>query len=101
MLADVLVQHKAVFTEELGTAHGVATKIHVDPQAPPCFCNACSITYALRDKITRELECLEKQGTIDPPTVCLSVCLPVCMPIYMSHVLLVLLVPLVLFCACN
>ena len=65
-LANVLDQHADVFAEGLGTARGITAKIHVDPQAPPRFCKARPIPYALRDKVTRELERLEKASIIEP-----------------------------------
>ena len=65
-LANVLDQHADVFAEGLGTARGITAKIHVDPQAPPRFCKASPIPYALRDKVTRELERLEKASIIEP-----------------------------------
>jgi hypothetical protein len=65
-LQSILEQHKDVFKSELGTLNGVEAKIHIDPQAKPIFYKARTVPLALRQKVERELERLEKQGVIEP-----------------------------------
>ena len=54
-----------VFQEGLGTLKGFKAKIYVDPATPPKFNPARSVPFALRDKVEKELERLQKEGTID------------------------------------
>ena len=65
-LADVLESHKDVFNDTLGLIKGTAAKLHVDPSIPPRFCPARSVPYALRDKVSQELDRLEQLGIIEP-----------------------------------
>ena len=44
----------------------VKAKIYVDAKARPRFCKPRSVPFALRDKVNRELERLEKEGVIQP-----------------------------------
>jgi len=64
-LADVLESHEDVFNDTLGLIKGTAAKLHVDPSIPPQFCPARSVPYALRDKVSQELDRLEQLGIID------------------------------------
>ena len=57
---------KAVFKEGLGKLKGYEAKIHVDPEDTPRFCKARPVPYSLRGKVEEELECLEKEGIIEP-----------------------------------
>ena len=45
---------------------GVMAKIHVDPQACPRFCKPRSVPFAMKEKVEEELECLLKEGIIEP-----------------------------------
>ena len=65
-LQDVLEAYSEVFEEELGTVKGVFTKIHVADTAIPKFHKARSVPFALRGKVEKELERLQKQGIIEP-----------------------------------
>ena len=65
-LQDVLEAYSEVFEEELGTVEGVFAKIHVADTAVPKFHKARSVPFALREKVEKELERLQKQGVIEP-----------------------------------
>ena len=65
-LSDVLESHEDVFKDTLGLIKGTAAKLHVDPSIPPRFCPARSVPYALRDKVSQELDRLEQLGIIEP-----------------------------------
>ena len=62
----LLENYTEVFTEELGTLRGYTAKIHVDPKAAPVFCKPCVVLYAIREKVEEELECLQREGVIEP-----------------------------------
>lgn len=51
-----------MFQEGLGTSKG----FYVDPDTPPGFNPARSVPFTLRDKVDKELERLQKEGTIEP-----------------------------------
>ncbi len=64
---DCLVhKYSELFEESLGTLKGTTAKIHVDPAATPVFCKARPVPYALRDRIEKDLDRLQKAGTIEP-----------------------------------
>ena len=65
-LEGVLEAHKEVFKDTLGLIKRTAAKLHVDPSVPPHFCQARSVPYALRDKVTQELDRLEQLVIIEP-----------------------------------
>ena len=65
-LSDVLTAHPEVFKEELGLVKGVEAKITVDPSATPRFYRPRPVPYALRPRVEKELERLERQGIIEP-----------------------------------
>ena len=65
-LKSMLESHATLFNEELGLMKGRTAKLHVDPAVPPRFCQACTVPYALRDKVTQELDRLERLGIIEP-----------------------------------
>ena len=52
--------------EGLGTLKNFQAKIHIDPAAPPRFCNARTVPYAIRVKVGGELECLVLAGILKP-----------------------------------
>ena len=62
---NVLNKYDDLFTEELGELKGVTAKIYVDPSTKPIFCKARSVPYTMKPKIEKELDRLEKQGTIE------------------------------------
>ena len=55
-----------MFQDGLGTLKGYKAKIYVDPDAPPRFHSARSVPYALRDKVDKELQRLQEEGTLEP-----------------------------------
>ena len=63
---EILAQHKEEFQEGLGILQGYSAKIHADPSARPKFCKSHSIPYAYKLKVEEELDCLVKQGIIEP-----------------------------------
>ena len=65
-LEDVLEQNKEIFQKSLGKIKGVKAKLHVDTQVKPLYFKACSVPFALRQKVEHELERLENQGVITP-----------------------------------
>ncbi len=59
-------KYSELFEESLGTLKGTTAKIHVDPAATPVFCKTRPVPYALRDRIEKDLDRLQKAGTIEP-----------------------------------
>ena len=55
-----------MFLGGLGTLKGFKAKIYVDPDTPPRFNPARSVPYSLRDKVEKELQRLQEEGTIEP-----------------------------------
>ena len=62
----LLSRHDTVFRDELGQVTDATAKIYVDPLAPPKFCKARTVPYALRPKVESELERLQQAGVIEP-----------------------------------
>ncbi|CAG2235627.1 unnamed protein product [Mytilus edulis] len=60
----ILEANKEVFKDELGTVKGMKAKIYVDESAVPKYFKARPLPYALKDKVEKELERLEKEGQI-------------------------------------
>ena len=50
----------------MGKLKHFKAKIHVDPQAKPKFCKACSVPYVMKAKVEEQLAQLEKDGIIEP-----------------------------------
>ena len=65
-LQSVLARYPGVFQDGLGTLRGFKAKIYVDPSATPRFHPACSVPYALRDRVDKELQRLQEEGTLEP-----------------------------------
>ena len=65
-LQAVLTRHPLVCQEGLGTLKGFEARIYVDPDAPTRFNRSRSVSFALRDKVKKELERLQAEGTIEP-----------------------------------
>jgi len=59
-LKTLLDSHSAVLKPDPGLVTGTATKIHIDPSAPPRFFKAIPVPYALQDCVDKEIECLEQ-----------------------------------------
>lgn len=62
----VLSKHEALFRQELGKAKSIEAKLHLEHNATPRFCGARSVPYALKEKVEKELERLEKDDVIEP-----------------------------------
>ena len=62
---DVAVLHDN-HRDELGEVKDATAKVHIDPSVPPRFCKARTVPYALRPKVEKELERLERDGVIEP-----------------------------------
>ena len=65
-LHKVLKKHATVFKDELGEVRDTTAKIYVDPQVTPHFCKPRTVPYALRGRVEQELDCLERDGIIQP-----------------------------------
>ena len=59
----VLSRYPGVF---LGTLKGFKAIIYVEHDTPPRFFPARSVPYAMRDKVDNELQCLQRDGIIEP-----------------------------------
>ena len=64
-LMKLLDRYRSLFEPGLGQLKDYKAKIQVDPQAKPRFCKARSVPYAMKDKIDKELDQLEKDGIIE------------------------------------
>eukprot|EP00731_Ephydatia_muelleri_P020944 Em0013g671a len=60
---EILGKHKELFKDELGLLKG--TQIHVNETATPLFFKPRAVPYAVREKVEKELERLEKLGVIE------------------------------------
>ena len=65
-LTEVLKKHDNVFRSKLGKAKHITATLHLEEGATPKFCNARPVPYAIREKIERELERLQRDGIIEP-----------------------------------
>lgn len=63
-LDSLLAKHKMLFSDQLGTVKGIKVAIHVKPECAPIFFKPRPLPYALREVVEKELEALEKRGTI-------------------------------------
>nr|XP_037276689.1 uncharacterized protein K02A2.6-like [Rhipicephalus microplus] len=63
---DLVSQYHEVFSEHLGTFHGVTSSIFVQKGAKPRFVKARPIPFALRDRVFEELQRMEREGVIKP-----------------------------------
>eukprot|EP00731_Ephydatia_muelleri_P000822 Em0001g822a len=64
-LQEILCKHKELFKDELGLLKGTLVKIHVNETATPLFFKPRAVPYAVREKVEKELERLEKLGVIE------------------------------------
>ncbi|CAL9702513.1 unnamed protein product [Knipowitschia caucasica] len=65
-IQDVLDKYADVFKDELGTLKGIKAAISVKPDAVPKFHKARALPFAMKEKVDKELERLEKDGVISP-----------------------------------
>ena len=65
-LQDVLDQYSDLFKDGMGTLQGTTVKIHIQQDARPRFFSRQTGPYALREKVTAELERLCKADVIEP-----------------------------------
>nr|XP_037276591.1 uncharacterized protein K02A2.6-like [Rhipicephalus microplus] len=63
---DLVSQYHEVFSEQLGTFHGVTASISVQKGAKPRFVKARPIPFALRDRVFEELQRMERESVIKP-----------------------------------
>uniref|UniRef100_A0AAV2KXD0 ribonuclease H n=1 Tax=Knipowitschia caucasica TaxID=637954 RepID=A0AAV2KXD0_KNICA len=63
-IQDVLDKYADVFKDELGTLKGIKAAIFVKPDAVPKFHKARVLPFAMKEKVDKELERLEKDGVI-------------------------------------
>lgn len=64
-LESLLDEYKEVFGKDLGRVKGITAKIHIDEGAKPKYFKARPVPFALRDKVSKELDRLEEMGTIE------------------------------------
>ncbi|CAG2226134.1 unnamed protein product [Mytilus edulis] len=64
-LQDLLRKYPQVFKEGIGTLKGTKARIYVDKDATPKYFKARLVPYALKEKIEKELDRLEKGGNIE------------------------------------
>lgn len=63
---EVLDKHKVVFNKDLGQIKGVRASIHVDTEVKPIFFKPRPLPYAMKSKVEKELERLERENVIEP-----------------------------------
>ena len=57
-------KHHSLFANELGTVEPYKATLHLRPDATPRFFKPQAVPFAIRDAISKELDCLEQQGII-------------------------------------
>ena len=65
-LQDILCKYPEVFRKGLGTFQGPEVSLVVDAEAPPRFCKARPLPYAMREAVSEELKRLVEEGTLQP-----------------------------------
>ena len=73
-ISNILDKFKSAFTPGLGTLEGFEAKMHIEPNAFPCFYQARSVPFAMKTLVEKQLDNLvEKQldnlisqGIIEP-----------------------------------
>ena len=65
-LRETLEKYPDVFTDGIGTMHGIKAKIYVDTNAPPRYYKARPVPYAIKPKIEEELARLQTEEIIKP-----------------------------------
>ncbi|XP_019859677.1 PREDICTED: uncharacterized protein K02A2.6-like [Amphimedon queenslandica] len=67
-LAELIKKHTPLFRSQLGKLKGATAKIYVPSDAKPRFFKPRPISYALKEKVEKELERLQQEGVIIPVT---------------------------------
>ena len=65
-IQSLLEKHSSLFREDLGTLKGSKAKIHVPSNVQPRFFKQRPLPFKYKDKVEKELECLENAGVISP-----------------------------------
>ncbi|XP_046555656.1 uncharacterized protein K02A2.6-like [Haliotis rubra] len=65
-LHGIVDKYPTLFSEGLGTFKGVEAKIYVEAEVKPLYFKARPVPYALKEKIEKELDKLQAEGTIEP-----------------------------------
>ncbi|XP_061774106.1 uncharacterized protein K02A2.6-like [Nerophis ophidion] len=65
-IQEVLAKYDEVFKDELGTLKDIKATISVKPDAVPKFHKARVLPFAMKEKVEKELQRLEKEGVISP-----------------------------------
>lgn len=60
--------NNTVFSQKIGKLKGYEVKLHIDKEIPPVAQRERRIPFALRDKVNREIEKLEKAGIVEDVT---------------------------------
>ena len=64
--ADPIQKYAELFKDELGCLRSQEADIVIPTNTTPIFCRPRPVPHALRDKIERELECLQEADVIEP-----------------------------------
>ena len=64
-LRTTVQNHPNVFKPGLGTVKGITAKLEMKPDAPPKFCKACPVLYALQEAVEAEYNHLESEGIVE------------------------------------
>ena len=64
-LQGILDKNQELLKEGLGLLKGTLVKIHINENITPLFYKPRTVPYALREKVEKKLERLEKEGTIE------------------------------------
>ena len=65
-IPEVIAKYSEVFRDELGTLKDIKATISVKPDATPKFHKARPLPFAMKEKVEKELERLERDGIISP-----------------------------------
>ncbi|XP_021354167.1 uncharacterized protein K02A2.6-like [Mizuhopecten yessoensis] len=63
-LDGILARYQAVFNDDWGTLKNMKAKLNVKPDSHPKFCKARSAPYAIKPKVSDELDRLEEAGVL-------------------------------------
>ncbi|CAK1587556.1 unnamed protein product [Parnassius mnemosyne] len=64
----VLLKHKEVFKDGLGTYRGHPVTIHIKPGVIPKFVKARPVPFAIKQRVEMEIDRLEREGVLHPTT---------------------------------